>query len=295
MTFEKRYEQLRTLVENALDAYLPLPETEWDASTSPRLIVEAMRYSLLAGGKRLRPVMLLAASEVRGGTAEEALAFATALEMIHTYSLIHDDLPAMDNDDLRRGKPTNHKKFGEGIAVLAGDGLLTSAFDIMARSNHPASLNVLALFAECAGMSGMIAGQTADLAMEGCDPDIEMLRYIQERKTSMLFIAAVQGGLMLAGAEKEMLDFGREYALHYGLAFQITDDILDVEGDVNLLGKTAGKDLKEAKMTWPSAIGIDDARIYAQSEANLAIESAQKFDDTGFFTSLAQKVLKRVQ
>lgn len=295
MTFEQRYERLCALAEKALLSAVPLPEQAWGATCAPRCLAEAMRYSLLAGGKRLRPVMLLAAYEAAGGDAEAALPFAAAIEMIHTYSLVHDDLPAMDNDDLRRGKPTNHKVFGEGMAVLAGDALLTHAFETMALSQHGDALRVVALFASCAGVSGMIAGQTADLEMEGHTPDIDMVRYIQERKTSALFSAAVVGGLMLAGADAEKLHAGHAFALHYGLAFQITDDILDIEGDAKLLGKTTGKDDTENKMTWPSVAGIERAREDAKTEASLAIKAAEVFDQSGFFSTLAKNVLERVQ
>ncbi len=295
MTHEKRYEQCLALAEKALETFLPLPEQEWAETGAPKRMAEAMRYSLLAGGKRLRPVMLLAACHANGGDMETALPFAAAIEMIHTYSLIHDDLPAMDNDDFRRGKPANHKVFGEGMAVLAGDALLTHAFETMASSRHGETLRVLHLFASCAGISGMIAGQAADLEQAGCTPDIKMVRYIQQRKTSALFTAAVVGGLMLSGADDQKLAAGRAFALHYGLAFQITDDILDIEGDMKLLGKTTGKDHAENKMTWPSVAGLDAAREDARAEATLAIEHAEAFDRTGFFSSLAKKVLQRVQ
>lgn len=295
MTPEEHYEQYLAFAEKALENFLPLPNEVWDEDGAPRRIVEAMQYSLLAGGKRLRPVMLLAACRANGGDMEQALPFAAAIEMIHTYSLIHDDLPAMDNDDLRRGKPTNHKVFGEGMAVLAGDALLTHAFETMASSRHSEALDVLKLFASCAGISGMIAGQVADLELEGHTPDIKMVHYIQQRKTSALFTAAVVGGLMLAHADNEKLAAGRAFALRYGLAFQITDDILDIEGDMKLLGKTTGKDHAENKMTWPSVVGLDAARADARIEATLAAEQAEVFDSTGFFSSLAKNVLMRVQ
>lgn len=261
-------------------------------------LYEAMRYSLLAGGKRLRPVLVLAACEAVGGkTTAQVLDAACAIELVHTYSLIHDDLPGMDDDDLRRGKPTNHVVYGEAMAILAGDGLLTEAFSMLARAcgDTPVAAALMRELAEGAGIRGMVAGQAQDVLSEGEAIGLDHMQWIHRHKTGALILAACRMGGILGQADEASMAALSAYGRALGLAFQITDDILDVEGDVNLLGKTAGKDLKEAKMTWPSAIGIDDARIYAQSEANLAIESAQKFDDTGFFTSLAQKVLKRVQ
>lgn len=295
MTPEGLYEHFRLMAEEALLSAVPLPQAEWAQSGPPRYLAEAMRYSLLSGGKRLRPVMLLAACQTAGGDARAAMPFAAAIEMIHTYSLIHDDLPAMDNDDLRRGRPTSHKVFGEGMAILAGDALLTHAFEIAASSQHPMALPVTALFARCAGIGGMIAGQVGDLRSEGVMPTLDMVRYIQARKTSALFEAAVAGGLLLAGAGKSILETGRDFALHYGLAFQITDDILDIVGDQTALGKTTGKDSAANKMTWPSAMGIEAAREDARREAQIAMAAAVRFDGSGLFAQLAKTVLERVQ
>lgn len=290
------FERLIRLTEGALESCLPLPPEAWGEGAAPMRLAEAMRYSLLAGGKRLRPVMLLAACEAAGGRAQAALPFAAALEMIHTYSLIHDDLPAMDNDDVRRGRPTNHKVFGEAMAVLAGDGLLTHAFQVMAASGHPRAAEVMGLFARCAGIAGMIAGQAADMDMQGAAPGMRMVRYIHARKTSALFQAAVAGGLMLAGAPEETVEQGKAYALHYGLAFQITDDLLDMQGNAALMGKTPGKDAAGQKLTWPAAVGAEQAREDARQHAQAALTLARALDgEEGVFAHLAKTVLTRVQ
>ena len=294
--FDKCYAWYVAATEKALTQYVPIPQEEWNDSSMPARLVEAMRYSLLAGGKRLRPVMLLAACHMLSESLEEALPFAAAIEMIHTYSLVHDDLPAMDNDDMRRGNPTNHRMFGEGMAILAGDGLLTQAFEVMAASGHPHALKGIAVIARCAGTSGMIAGQVADLAMEGKAPELSMVSYIQRHKTADLFAAAIKTGLILADAPLDWLKAAEVFALHYGLAFQITDDLLDIKGQEDILGKTIGKDAAAGKMTWPATVGLEQAEADAKRHAMLALEAAQVFGDIGdFFTTLAQQVLVRVK
>lgn len=247
------------IVDKALDELMP-------AKSYPPEIFEAMRYSLFAGGKRLRPILLMAAADAAGGDGRDFLQVACALEMIHTYSLIHDDLPAMDDDDYRRGKLTNHKVFGEGMAILAGDGLLTAAFEVMLRQKgvEPATLlQVVREVAEGAGAQGMVGGQVVDLLSEGKAIDADTLRFMHRAKTGALFKAALRAGAILAGALPDKLAALTEYAEQFGLAFQITDDILDVTGDEAKLGKPIGSDAKNDKVTYVSLYGLDRAKKLA--------------------------------
>lgn len=249
-------------VEEALDRFLPV--------TYPERIYESMRYSLLAGGKRLRPILCLATCELAGGTWEMAMPTACALEMVHTMSLIHDDLPAMDNDDYRRGKLTNHKVYGEDIAILAGDGLLAYAFELIAErtQNVPPQLvlKVVARLGRTVGAAGLVGGQVVDLESEG-KPDVTLdtLNFIHSHKTSALLEASVECGAMLAGVEPAELDSLSHYARNIGLAFQIIDDILDITASKEVLGKTAGKDLEAQKATFPSLLGLEESRRQAQN------------------------------
>lgn len=262
----------------------------------PKMLGDAMRYSLLAGGKRLRPVLLLAAYNLLHNDVMPALPFAVAVETIHTYSLIHDDLPAMDDDDFRRGKPTSHKVYGEAMAILAGDALLNMAYETMAHSGHANALAALAQIAARAGGRGMIAGQTADIAMEGKPADEHMLRYIHQHKTADLITAAVLGGLALAGANRKQLALGEQYSLHLGLAFQIVDDLLDLEGEQQLLGKHTGQDAGHGKLTWPAVYGVQAARQDAARHIDTAVAAANGFGEQGqFLAQLALNSLKRVQ
>jgi len=262
--------EARERVEVALDASLG-PE-------DPETLREAMRYSLLAGGKRLRPILCLAACELAGSPADVALPAAVALEMVHTMSLIHDDLPAMDNDDLRRGRPTSHKMFGEAMAILAGDALLTRAFEMVAlRSPGVAPQRLLAVVGElslAAGAPGLVGGQVVDLASEAKEVDLETLEFIHLHKTGALLRACVVCGALVGGAEEDLLAALRVYARGIGLAFQIIDDILDVTASSEVLGKTAGKDLAADKTTYPKLLGLDESRKRAEvlvSEANDAL------------------------
>lgn len=261
----------RLRVEAALDGSLP-PER-------PESLREAMRYSLLAGGKRLRPILCLAACELAGGEPEQALPTAVALEMIHTMSLIHDDLPAMDNDDLRRGRPTNHKAFGEAKAILAGDALLTRAFEMVALRSPgvPAErlLQVVGELARAAGAPGLVGGQVVDLESEGKAVDLETLEYIHLHKTGALLRACVISGALVAGADATLQAALHTYARGIGLAFQIIDDILDVTASSAVLGKTAGKDLTADKTTYPKLLGLEESRRRADglvAEAKAALE-----------------------
>lgn len=288
MNYNERYEYLRRAVEEYLRQAVP--------QDVPEPLGEAMRYSLMAGGKRLRPVMLLAAYAEFHEDITPALPFAAALEMVHTYSLIHDDLPAMDNDDMRRGRPTCHKVFGEGMAILAGDGLLSLAFETMAQSGHPRAFAALKELAKRAGTRGMVAGQCADLNAEETGGDKAMLHYIHLHKTADMFIAPVVMGLTLAGAGEEMIEKGRAYAENLGVAFQIIDDILDIEGDEKMLGKHIGKDAEENKCTWPKLYGLERARLDAARFTELAISNLENEQISfNFLKILAQRMLLRVQ
>ena len=259
-------EAARLRVESALDGSLG-PER-------PESLREAMRYSLLAGGKRLRPILCLAACELAGGDGDLALPTAVALEMIHTMSLIHDDLPAMDNDDLRRGRPTNHKVFGEANAILAGDALLTRAFEMVAlRSPGLPAERLLAVVGElslASGAPGLVGGQVVDLECEGKAVDLDTLEYIHLHKTGALLRACVISGAQIAGASEALLTALGTYARGIGLAFQIIDDILDVTASSEVLGKTAGKDLTADKTTYPKLLGLEESRRRAEAKAALA-------------------------
>ncbi len=250
----------REQIETALDASLGPEE--------PEQLREAMRYSLLAGGKRLRPILCLAACDLAGGSADAALPTAVALEMIHTMSLIHDDLPAMDNDDLRRGRPTSHKMFGEAMAILAGDALLTRAFEMVARRSPGVDperlLAVVGELSQAAGAPGLVGGQVVDLASEGQSVSLSTLEYIHLHKTGALLRACVVCGALVGGANEELLAALRIYARGIGLAFQIIDDILDVTASSEVLGKTAGKDLTADKTTYPKLLGLEESRKRAE-------------------------------
>lgn len=294
--FQDAYGRYKKYAEQALSAALPLPNTDWPSEGYPLRIVEAMRYSLLSGGKRLRPVLLLAAHELAEDDISTALPFAVAVEMIHTYSLIHDDLPAMDNDDLRRGRPTSHKVFGEALAILAGDALLSTAFEIMSGSGHPNALQALGSIAEASGAGGMIAGQTADILLSNQVPDMMKVRYIHMHKTADLLTAAITCGLLLCGADNATIKAGEEYGRNLGLAFQITDDLLDLTGDAALLGKNVSKDQSLGKMSWPAAVGEQRARSDADEAILAAVKTSEGFGrQAGFFRALALSVQNRVK
>lgn len=296
MPFEVQYTAYQSMIERALEAAIPEPVEDWRPNDRPRLLAQAMRYSLLSGGKRLRPVLFLAAYQLLDESIEKALPFAVALEMIHCYSLIHDDLPAMDDDDLRRGKPTSHKAYGEAIAILAGDALLNSAYELMAESEHPRALSALSQIAVRAGSKGMIAGQTADIYMEGKAGETQMLSYIHRHKTGDLIIAPLAAGLCLAGANAQQLKAGQVFGHHLGLAFQIVDDLLDLEGDPRVLGKMTGKDASKGKLTWPSVFGQEQAKQDARSNVQQAVEALSPFGlQAAFLCSLAMNTLDRVQ
>ena len=266
------------LVDHALDRFLPR------ATAKPATIHKAMRYSLFAGGKRMRPVLALAAAEACGETVEAALPAACAVECIHTYSLIHDDLPCMDDDDLRRGRPTNHKVFGEGVAVLAGDALLTIAFDILAqtapRPGYPVAAQIREL-ADAAGSARLIGGQVADLEGEGKALTGRDLRYIHSSKTAALLATSIRLGAMSANATPAQLKGASDFGQALGLAFQVIDDILDVTQTTEKLGKTAGKDVKAIKATFPAVYGLEKSRAEARKLTSRARSALDPFGAKG--------------
>jgi geranylgeranyl diphosphate synthase type II len=253
---------------------------------TPPVLQEAMLYSVFAGGKRVRPILALASYEACGGNPAEIIPYAAALELIHTYSLIHDDLPAMDNDDLRRGNPTNHKVYGEAVAILAGDALLTEAFTILSDlslSSAVTSSNLLHALRDIAlasGLDGMVAGQVQDILSENKEPDAETLRFIHTHKTGTLIRASVRMGPILFGSDEKVLGALTAYGEHIGLAFQVIDDILDVEGNTEELGKTVGADEKIKKMTYPRLYGVRKSKeiaegLIADAHAALSVFSSE--------------------
>jgi geranylgeranyl diphosphate synthase type II len=289
-TFDEPAQQLRALVEAALSEYTNF------GSGCPDHLREAIRYSLLAPAKRLRPLLVLWACEACRGDIHKALPAACAVEMIHTYSLIHDDLPAMDDDDLRRGRPTCHKQFGEGVAILAGDALLTLAFEVLSEDIEPAqrAAACCGLLAHAAGATELVGGQADDLAGEFFSGKLDVLESIHRRKTGALFRASLQLGAVCAGASERQREALDEYGKHLGLAFQIVDDLLDVQGDVTKLGKQTNKDAERGKLTFPGAIGIDESRRRAESLVNLACAALKPFSPhANRLEGLARYVLDR--
>ncbi len=260
-------------VDQALDTWLPAEDT------LPVTLHKAMRYSVFAGGKRIRPVLMIAACEAVGGDADAVLPAACAMEMIHTYSLIHDDLPAMDDDDFRRGRPTSHRVFGEATAILAGDALLTEAFillsDAQINARVPADVRgrVTHIIARCAGSQGMVGGQVVDMESEGKTIDFPTLEYIHTRKTGALILAAIQSGALLGGADEEALAAMTRYGEAAGLAFQVADDILDVVGEQAVIGKDVGSDQARGKATYVALLGLEEARLRARELRDLAVNA----------------------
>lgn len=272
-------ERLR-LVETALDRYLP------QSGTLPASLHESMRYSVFAGGKRIRPILMLAACEAVGGDVRHALPAACAIEMIHCYSLIHDDLPAMDDDDLRRGKPTNHKVYGEDIAILAGDGLLTEAFILLSNPDFCEDMlpqvrnEAVHLLAKNAGSLGMVGGQVVDMESEGKEIDLPTLEYIHTHKTGALILAAIECGAVIGGASPAQRKALIRYGQAAGLAFQIADDILDIVADQNVLGKDIGSDEGRGKATYPALIGMNESRARAQELRDISFAALDSFGES---------------
>ncbi len=298
----KTLHEYADMVEARLDALLPeMADGAYEMGGMPWLLANSMHYSLMAGGKRLRPAMLLAAVEMLGGDAGEALDFACAVEMIHTYSLIHDDLPGMDDDTLRRGRPTNHVVFGVGPAILAGDGLLNFAFETMLRaaSAHPqraaANLAAICEIAHGSGVTGMIAGQAMDLHCERADGgDAGALDYIQRGKTACMFAYPLRAAARLADADAAQLTALSDYGMAFGLLFQATDDLLDVTGSADAMGKTLGKDAASGKLTCVSALGIDGTRARIEREHRAAVDALSIFGArAAFFVQLVDDMVER--
>jgi len=285
-------EERRKLIERALARSVPA------VSVRPVTIHRAIRHSLLAGGKRLRPILTLAAAEACGAKdLSNVLPAACAVELIHTYSLVHDDLPCMDDDDLRRGRPTCHKVFGEGVAVLAGDALLTQAFGLLstvkAAKRHPLS-RLFAETAETAGSLQLIAGQVADIEAEGRKLSLGDVRFIHERKTAAMIVLSLRLGAMIANASPSQLKALTDFGKSLGLAFQILDDILDVTATSEQLGKSAGKDLKSEKATYPAVLGLEAARKEAEKTTHAALRAIQSLGARGErLRELAESLLKR--
>lgn len=294
MTYEEKLQTDIARIEQVLSESLSCEQGKgYD------VIFDSAKYSVAAGGKRLRPALVLAFCRLCGGDAEKALPYACALEMIHTYSLIHDDLPCMDNDDLRRGRPTSHKVYGEATAVLTGDGLLTRAFELAAenRTGLPAetALRCTALLGQAAGMNGMIAGQILDMTSEHRKISLDELTLLQELKTGCLIRAACALGCIIAGNMDGTTRAAAErYGEKLGLAFQIQDDILDIEGDTATLGKSIGKDEKNEKSTFPSLLGLEKCKQLVKSLTEEAVQALDVFGGDVFLTELAYRLVSRV-
>ncbi len=285
----------KELVDKALEKLVP------PAKLFPTSVHEAMRYSLFAGGKRVRPVLAIAAAEALGARTADLLPVAGSLELIHTYSLIHDDLPAMDNDDLRRGRPTCHKVYGEAVAILAGDGLLNMAFEVLSDPRRlkavPAGrlVAIIKEISTASGVFGMVGGQVVDMESEGKDVDFPTLEYIHTHKTGALIRASVRTGALYAKAGKRQFIALSRYGELVGLAFQITDDILDITGTQETIGKDVGSDIKKGKKTFPSFYGLEESRTRAHEVADKAVQSLREFDRKADpLRELAKYIVNRV-
>lgn len=294
MKIEDYLQRRGRLVERALERWVPCKEEY------PPQLHEAMSYSLFAGGKRLRPILALAGAEAVGGRAVDALPLACSLELIHTYSLIHDDLPSMDNDDLRRGKPTSHRVFGEAMALLAGDALLTEAFRLLGRpdlmKNVDPATRVRAAFhlAHAAGSQGMVGGQVMDISCQGRKIEQRLLEYIHTHKTGALIAASVYAGGLIGGASPKQGRALSQYGQKLGLAFQITDDLLDIHGEPRKLGKAVGKDEAQGKATYPALFGVPESRRQAEVLMNEALTHLKIFDRKADpLREIARFILKR--
>ncbi len=287
---EYNFQTYLELIENYLNN--SVEKTEFDEE----IVAEAMRYSLQNGGKRIRPVLVLEFARICGGDVKKTLPFAAAIEMIHTYSLIHDDLPCMDDDDIRRGKPSCHKKFGEEYALLAGDGLLTLAFSVLTKADFSAEQIVSAVKAlsDHAGYTGMIGGQTVDLMSEGKHVGIDRLKIMDNLKTGKLINCAALLGCIAANADEKTINAALKYTNAIGLAFQIVDDILDVTSTAEKLGKPIGSDGEKEKSTYVSLLGIEKSKEYAEKLTLEALDAISVFgNEAEFLKSLAQKLLER--
>ncbi len=279
MDINRYLKETKEKVDSALERYFPKKE---ELTLN---LYKAMQHSLFAGGKRIRPILSIASFEAAGGKGERILPFACALEMIHTYSLIHDDLPAIDNDDYRRGQPTCHKVFGEAVAILAGDGLLTEAFRLM--TNKPAKdhssndealvLGLINEVAQAAGVLGMVGGQVVDIESEGKAVDLPTVQYIHTHKTGAMILASVRVGAKLGGAKESLLKALTRYGESLGLAFQVADDVLNVEGKAALMGKKTGSDQVKGKATYPSVLGVEESKMRSKELVEMAVDALRPF------------------
>ena len=293
MSFKSSLKYRVDYIEKLLKEHMP------EEKGYQKTIFEAMNYSLKAGGKRLRPILTLEACRIVGGNEEDVIPFAIAIEMIHTYSLIHDDLPALDNDDLRRGVPTNHKVYGDAMAILAGDGLLNYAFEIMLKSSigkeNPAKyLNAINEIAKSSGVYGMIGGQVVDIESEDKKIEMEKLDFIHLHKTAAIIVGCMRAGAIIGDATEKQLENITKYATNIGLSFQIADDILDITGDESKLGKKVGSDIDNNKSTYPSLIGLEKSKEIANdliNEAKTRISNIK--GDTEFLNDLAEYIVAR--
>ncbi len=292
---------LKDYLQNRRNLFFSRLENIMDTpSAGSGRLIDAMKYSLNAGGKRLRPILCFAAAEAVGGCAGDCLTTACSLEMIHTYSLIHDDLPAMDNDDLRRGKPTCHIKFDEATAVLAGDALLTMAFNILASednsdtSNPETKLSVIGIISRAAGQPGMIEGQMTDIESEGKALEFNELAKMHDLKTGALITASILSGAILGGASKEQIARLEKYSKYIGLAFQVADDILNVTGDPELMGKATGTDSELNKATYPSLLGLEESQLFAEELIEKSIKELETFGNNAKpLIAIAKYIIER--
>lgn len=286
---KKKLNDYAEIVNKKLVEYLP------PAMDGQKQVTKAMKFSLVNGGKRLRPILVLEFCKMCGGDAKKALAYACAVEYVHTYSLIHDDLPCMDDDDMRRGNPSCHKMFGEATALLAGDALLTHAFDLICQSDLNDEKNVMAisLLSQNAGVSGMIGGQVLDIKFEDTDPSISDILTVHRLKTGALISAACLLGCIAAGADSEKIAAASKFAYLLGTAFQIKDDLLDIQGDEEKLGKPIGSDAQNDKTTYVTLVGVEKAQKDVQTLTNSAIEIIKEFDNNEFMIALCEYLITR--
>ena len=291
---ERYLDEKKSCVENTLKELMPEP------SGLAADVIKAMNYTLFSGGKRIRPILCIAGAEAVHGDADNLVRFACAFEFIHSYSLIHDDLPIVDNDDFRRGRPTNHKVFGEAMALLAGDGLLTMAFNIIARFGietgirNTEMLRVIDMIGYASGYQGMVGGQAVDISYEGKDPDPAVVNFIHTHKTGALIAASVTTGAILGGGNEDEINSLNQYGQNIGLAFQIADDILNVEGEKNIIGKEVGSDASRGKITYPYVFGIEESKKIQRGLIDRAINEIAGFSNSAWpLRDLARYIIER--
>jgi geranyltranstransferase len=292
MDFISELKKRSDFIEEEIYSYLPAEEGY------QKTLFSAMNYSYKAGGKRLRPIMIMESYRLCGGKGSDYLPYAAAIEMIHTYSLIHDDLPALDNDDLRRGKKTNHKVFGEAMAILAGDGLLNYAYEVilghaLTSSDHLSAIKACKVIADGAGIYGMVGGQVVDVESESRDIDLDRLNFIHLNKTAAIIVACMKAGAYLAGADDSKVEKLEAFGRNLGLAFQIADDILDIEGDEKLLGKHIGSDIENDKATYPHILGMERSKEISRDLIAQAKKNIEDFEGKDFLIGLADYVISR--